>query len=26
VSGEVIGPEALELFRHYGVETLDVLL
>ena len=25
VSGEVIGPEALALFRHYGVETVDVL-
>ena len=25
VSGEVIGPEALSLFRHYGVETVDVL-
>ena len=25
VSGEVIGPEALNLFRHYGVETVDVL-
>jgi len=24
-SGEVIGPEALALFRHYGVETVDVL-
>ena len=26
VSGEVIGTEAMALFRHYGVETLDVLL
>jgi arginine/lysine/ornithine decarboxylase len=26
VSGEVIGTEAMTLFRHYGVETLDVLL
>ena len=26
VSGEVIGQEAMELFAHYGVETLDVLL
>ena len=25
VSGEVIGPEALALFRYYGVETVDVL-
>ena len=25
VSGERIGPEALELFRHYGVQTADVL-
>ena len=25
VSGERIGPEALELFDHYGVETVDVL-
>ena len=25
VSGERIGPEALTLFRHYGVETVDVL-
>ena len=25
VSGEVIGPEALALFRHYGMETVDVL-
>ena len=25
VSGERIGPEALELFRHYGVETVDVV-
>ena len=25
VSGEVIGPEALSLFRHYGAETVDVL-
>ena len=25
VSGEIIGPEALALFRHYGVETVDVL-
>ena len=25
VSGEVIGPEALALFRCYGVETVDVL-
>ena len=26
VSGEVIGKEAMALFHHYGVETLDVLL
>ncbi len=26
VSGEVIGQAAMELFAHYGVETLDVLL
>ena len=26
VSGEVISQEAMALFRHYGVETLDVLL
>ena len=26
VSGEVIGQAAMELFRHYGVETLDVIL
>ena len=26
VSGEVIGKEAMELFEHYGVETLDVIL
>jgi len=26
VSGEVIGPDAMALFAHYGVETLDVLL
>ena len=26
VSGEVIGEQAMALFRHYGVETLDVLL
>lgn len=26
VSGEVIGVEAMALFRHYGVETLDVVL
>jgi len=26
VSGEVISPEAMTLFQHYGVETLDVLL
>ena len=26
VSGEVIGQEAMALFEHYGVETLDVLL
>ena len=26
VSGEVIGQEAMELFGHYGVEALDVLL
>lgn len=26
VSGERIGREALELFRHYGVETVDVLI
>ena len=25
VSGERIGPEALELFRHYGVQTVDVM-
>ena len=25
VSGEVISPETLALFRHYGVETVDVL-
>jgi len=25
VSGERIGPEAMELFAHYGVETVDVL-
>ena len=25
VSGERIGPEALALFRHYGVETVDVV-
>ena len=25
VSGERIGPEAIELFAHYGVETVDVL-
>ena len=25
VSGEVIGPEALALFRYYGVKTVDVL-
>ena len=25
VSGERIGPAALELFRHYGVDTVDVL-
>ena len=25
VSGEVIGPEALALFRYYGVETVDIL-
>lgn len=25
VSGERIGPEALELFAHYGVQTVDVL-
>ena len=25
VSGERIGPEALALFRYYGVETVDVL-
>lgn len=25
VSGERIGPEALELFRHYGVETVNVV-
>lgn len=26
VSGERIGPEALTLFAHYGVETVDVLM
>lgn len=26
VSGEVIGPEAFALFRHYGIGTVDVLL
>ena len=26
VSGEVIGQEAMALFEHYGVETLDVIL
>ena len=26
VSGEVIGEDAMALFHHYGVETLDVLL
>lgn len=26
VSGEMIGKEAMALFHHYGVETLDVLL
>lgn len=26
VSGEVITPEAMELFRHYNVSTLDVVL
>ena len=26
VSGEVIGQQAMALFHHYGVETLDVLL
>ena len=26
VSGEVIGKEAMELFNHYNVSTLDVLL
>ena len=25
VSGERIGPEAMELFAHYGVKTVDVL-
>ncbi len=25
VSGEVIGPEALYLFRHYGIETISVV-
>ena len=25
VSGERIGPQALVLFRHYGVETVDVV-
>ena len=25
VSGEQIGPEALELFRRYGVEQVEVL-
>ena len=25
VSGERIGPEAISLFRHYGVQTVDVL-
>lgn len=25
VSGEIIGPEAMTLLRHYGVQTLDVL-
>ncbi len=25
VSGEVIGPQALALFRHYGVEAVDVV-
>jgi arginine/lysine/ornithine decarboxylase len=26
VSGEIIGEDAMALFHHYGVETLDVLL
>ena len=25
IAGRFIGPEALALFRHYGVETVDVL-
>lgn len=25
VSGEVIGPEAVEVFRYYGIETVSVV-